>query len=540
RDQIEAFVARLQSGETAFDDETDQGRSRSLGASLAYGFESAFNDAQRAQLACLHFFQGFVDVDTLKMMGNPEADWCLPELRGMTREAAEELLDRAAEIGLLTSHGGGYYTIHPALPWFFKTLFDQYYPPQTLVDSQNPESEVRNPPLEAARAYVEAIGALGNYYHNEYGRGNRDVISALQAEEANLLHARRLARTNEWWGSIISAMQGLDELYDHTGRRAEWSRLVEEIVPDFVDPDTDGPLPGREEQWSFVNPYRIRLARQARQWTEAERLQRLDVDMQRQQAAPLLKRKPEELDAAERNTIRSLSASLHELGQVLRELLQRECVTVYEEAMALAERIGNRSAAATCTFNLGHAYKDIPDIRDLEQAEKWYRQSLERRDERDQQGRGRCLAQIGNVAYECFREAQKAGDSETESLRHINQALKSYHEALEMLPDSAVNDLAVTHNALGAIYGDAGDTDRAMTHYRESIRLVEAAGDLYSAATTRFNVALDLADAARLADAHDYARAALENYKTFGDAAADKIQKTEKLLARIEAALQSE
>ena len=31
-------------------------------------------------------------------------------------------------------------------------------------------------------------------------------------------------------------MQGLRTLYGHTGRRAEWQRLVEEIVPDFVDP----------------------------------------------------------------------------------------------------------------------------------------------------------------------------------------------------------------------------------------------------------------------------------------------------------------
>ena len=44
RGQIKAFVARLQSGEAAFEDEADQGRDRSIGASLAYGFETAFSD----------------------------------------------------------------------------------------------------------------------------------------------------------------------------------------------------------------------------------------------------------------------------------------------------------------------------------------------------------------------------------------------------------------------------------------------------------------------------------------------------------------
>ena len=74
-------------------------------------------------------------------------------------------------------------------------------------------------------------------------------------------------------------------LYDHTGRRAEWAALVKEIVPDFVDPATDGPLPGREEQWSLVTEYRVRLAEEARQWAEAERLQRVRVDWDRRRAA---------------------------------------------------------------------------------------------------------------------------------------------------------------------------------------------------------------------------------------------------------------
>ena len=128
KEQIEAFVARLRAGEAAFADESSEGRSRSLGASLSYGFEQAFREEERKKLALLHLFQGFVDVDVLCAMGDPEAPWCLPEVRGLTREEGIALLDRAAEVGLLTAHGGGYYGIHPALPWFFKGLFERYYP----------------------------------------------------------------------------------------------------------------------------------------------------------------------------------------------------------------------------------------------------------------------------------------------------------------------------------------------------------------------------------------------------------------------------
>jgi hypothetical protein len=129
--EIEEFVAKLRAGEAAFEDEAGEGRSKSLGASLSYGFESAFTENERAQLALLHFFQGFVDVATLQFMGTLKKvtgeDYSLPELRGLTRDDGIALVDRAAEIGLLTAHGGGYYSIHPALPRYFKSLFETYY-----------------------------------------------------------------------------------------------------------------------------------------------------------------------------------------------------------------------------------------------------------------------------------------------------------------------------------------------------------------------------------------------------------------------------
>jgi hypothetical protein len=222
REQIETFVAQLRAGEAAFEDEESEGRAKSLGASLSYGFEHAFSEGERKQLALLHFFQGFVDVDVLRQMGHPKTDYCLPQVRGLTREDGIALLDRAAEVGLLTGHGGGYYSIHPALPWYFKSLFDQYYAP-TPSPSPKGGGEQADSPLPlgegpgegaAARAFVEAMGALGSYYHDQYEDGNRDVIGALTAEEANLLHARQLAlryardatqddaRTHGWWNAV--------------------------------------------------------------------------------------------------------------------------------------------------------------------------------------------------------------------------------------------------------------------------------------------------------------------------------------------------
>lgn len=528
--QIEAYVARLRNGEAAFQDEVSEGRSRSLGASLGYGFEHAFTENERKQLALLHFFQGFVDVDALRWMGNPDADWGLLTVRGLTREAGIALLDRAAEVGLLTAYGGGYYDIHPALPWYFKTLFDQYYP---ALPHDN------NPALQATRAFVEAMGELGNYYHNQYGNGNHLVIAILEAEEANLLQVWWLARSHGWWRATTSVMQGLHMLYAHTGRRAEWVRLVEEIVPDFVDPTSGGPVSGRETEWSLVTEYRVRLARQARQWAEAERLQKVCVEWDRQRATSALTITPESLDRTQHNTIRTLAVSLHQLGDIRRELGQIDCFVAYEESLGLLQQIGDQAGAANCAASLGLVYKNIPSLRDLVQAENWYKRSLELRNEHDSLGLGKCLNQLGSIAYERFLEARRANQSKEELLRHLNAAVDYYQQALKLLPSNAVDDLAVTHNALGVIYGVAGDLDQASPHYREAIRYFEQAGAIYNAATTRFNLALDLWKTKRFEEALLYARAALKNFETYGDQAAEMIQRTQGLIADIEQAKQN-
>jgi hypothetical protein len=79
----------------------------------------------------------------------------VPELGGLDHEAAIGLLDRAAGIGLLESLGPGlgYYRIHPALPWYFTTLFTTSHGPPGTPAVQR-----------ATRAYTQAIGALGNSF----------------------------------------------------------------------------------------------------------------------------------------------------------------------------------------------------------------------------------------------------------------------------------------------------------------------------------------------------------------------------------------
>src|SRR6185437_4102812 len=135
--------------------------------------------------ALLSLFQGFTDIDALRAMG--VGDDPVPAVAGLDREAGIALLDRAAEVGLLTAHGNGYYAVHPAIPWHLHTLFQHHYGPDGSP-----------PSLHATRAWTTATSELGNYYTRQYFKGHTGVISVLEAEEANLLHARRLALIEGW------------------------------------------------------------------------------------------------------------------------------------------------------------------------------------------------------------------------------------------------------------------------------------------------------------------------------------------------------
>ncbi len=521
REQIENFVVRLRSGEVDFEDEFAEGRSRSLGASLAYGLEYAFNEAERKKLALLYLFQGFVNVEVLCVMGDPEAPWCLPELQAMTQEEGIALFDRAAEVGLLILLLPGYYSIHPALPWFLKNLFQKTYSEEGFA---------------AVRAFTEAVGEVGHVCMKEYEGGNRRVISILQAEEENLLYARRLSLVGSVWGRLIDTMQGLGTLYDHAGRWSEWGRLVEEIFPHFIDAETGLPLPEREENWDIVTGYRVRLLREERRYREAEQLQDLLVSRERRRISSLLDMPLQELDEDRRIEIRTFAATLHELAQIRRDLGRPDCLPMFTESLDLLLRIGDQAAAAMCAFNIGHAYKNVEDLRDIEQAEFWYERSLSLRVENDNQGRSNSLFQLGNIAWERLREARKQGEPTAVVFKHLNDAKSLFEEALRLLPPSAIDDRAIVHQALGKIYGYAGRLDLALHHYRLSIHMFERCGDIHRLSIVRLNVAIDLYNGGRASDALSYAEAALQGFESYGERAAQDSEKTCQLIAEIRGA----
>jgi tetratricopeptide (TPR) repeat protein len=525
---IAAFVDRLRAGETQLEtgQDADLGRTRSLAASLSYGFTSAFTGQDRARLAVLHLFRDTADADALRAMGDPDMAGtdAVPELAGLSRDDWITLLDGAVGTGLLTALGGGYYQIHPALPWYFTTLFTAAYGhPGTPAADQ------------ATRAYTTVIGTLGEYYLHRAEEGYAaQVLPVLRAEESNLLHAMDLARTLGLWEAATGCLLGLRVLYERTGRDGEWARLVTAITPDCTDPATGRPLPGREQQWAILTTYRARLAEAATDWPTATTLYQGIVAWQRDQAAEALAAPAASLTPDQRNQIRNLGIVLNDLGTILRKLEDAGCLTHYQEAFALAQRIGDRPFEAQRAGSLGNAYLAVPRLRDLDQAEHWFQHSLSLRPGTDQHGRALNLSSLGAVALERFEDAQAAGDDQPVLLEHLNAALGSYQQSLDLTPADDHLARGTMENQLGNIYNRAGDTSQALRHYQRSIQHEEARGDIYAAGQTRYNIAALLADDGRISDALHYARAALDNFRQAGPGASANAARAGQFITSLE------
>jgi tetratricopeptide (TPR) repeat protein len=520
--QLAAFVDALERGEVALGDEASEGRSKSLGASLSYGFSTAFTHEERRVLALLHLFQGFVDVEVLRAMGNLDSEHCLATVRGLTRKQGIALLDRAAEIGLLHALGGGCYGIHPALPWYFREMFCREF------------SEESGEANEGRRAFAVAIGILGEIYHNAWAYGSREVLVDMMAEQDNLLAALHLARTYGWWPTVLCAMQGLRHLYNQTGRGTAWRGLVYDVLPDLMDPTSDGPLAGRDDLWRIVGECRGEIALQEGELAEAERMQQVCVDWDLQRAQPAFQATSEGRDEELRHVARTLGASKQSLAYIQRQRRNPSCAANLRDALEYARAIGDTLGQATSAYNLGHVYIEIPELRNLDEAEGWFLKSVELHDPDDGIGRSRCIGSLGLVARERFKEAATAGRPAEELVDHLLEAARLYEQSLEMIPATNVVDRGINHHQLGIIYGLLGDIDRALHHYQLDIRLCEQAGDIKGAGIARQDAAKTLGRAGRLSDARAYAEAALANFRTFGDRAANDIKSVEELIAKID------
>lgn len=465
--QISSFVEAIRTGEQRIEDaNANQGRDKSLAASLEYGFRHTFKDDELPVVALLALFQRTVDVAVLQAMGDSQCG-SLPELADKTQEQIISLMKRAADGGLLTHWHDRWFMIHPAVPWFLSQFFTRLY------DGTNG----RSTSLAALKAWVKAVGLVGHHYYDEHWKGNQDATRLLEMEEANLLHARRLARQNQWWTLLTPCMQGLHALYEHHGRMTEWARLVEEITSDYCA-NTDEPVLGREEKYSLVMSYRIRLARRyEHNLTKAAVLLEKDVTYVRQQAAPVLALPAETLlNDEQRRSLQAYGATIFELAQIRREEGHPAALELFQESLDVSRRLGRKELAAQCELQIGHLLSTVPD---LAAAEAAYRRSMDLWDEKGLLHRAICLKHIGMVYQQRFLHGSQSREYLDKQAHDAREAEALYLRALQLCPAEAVNEVAMIHGQLGEFYSIVGDFGSSREHYERAVQGFEESGDRF-------------------------------------------------------------
>ena len=500
RQHIDAYIAAVIGGSQL----SEEGVGDSLDLLFRYGLLHEFTDEERGQLLYIGLFQNVVNAAVFPELGSPEAGEArVPELEQLTPESTDALFRRATKVGLLRYRGPWVYEIHPALPLFMPRVM-----------SGAGLTQLRRRP-EVVRGFVSVMNSIA---HTNPSQDWHITFATLRAEEANLLNALDLVKQNRLWGSADHILFSLNWFYRTTGRLASWNQHLKELVADAIDPATEGPLPSADPIWPMLMSVRIDAADHARDFPEAERLQRILLDNQSRTFDELVSLAPDALSDVEERSAAMMSQNERALGNILRNQRKSECVERYERARRLAALVGNRRLQADAAFDLARAYDEITELLDWDMAERLYLESLRLYDTSERVMRSRVTHHLGGLARHHLENALRSREP-VETLEYwLNRGATYLYQALNLLPSQAHMDRARLHQNLGELIGWAGHVEQALAHFQESISIHEeelAAEDAFFAAQARLSVAVLLVNTGRIEEARMWARTALETLERY-------------------------
>jgi tetratricopeptide (TPR) repeat protein len=479
---------------------------------------AAFGEQEQIVLSLLCLFREYVNYEFFCLMGGgsaqPKPDWGLDVLSGLSFEGAKDLLERAADQGLLVRMGGVYYAIHPALCWAFQPLCARF------------------PSDKIERAYVKTYVLFSRNFNAQLAQGNNVVLRSFGIEQPNLHRARRLAQQHGWWEDEIAIARGLMKFLEMSQRTKEFSQLALELFCLVVDPQTNVVRPGREGFFPTIMEHLATVAENDRDWNTAEILLGRAIDHNRPRLAARRLR-PEDDPGEARLLVSELALELFRRGQIRYRRRDPHCLDDYLESIDLCQRAGLGNQAANAALDAGTGYLRLQSVRDLDAAEQWYLRACEWFDRRDSLGQAKCCIQLAAVAQERFAEAQ----TKEAALEALQSANSYSFRALSLLPEIAVQERAICHSRLGANLRYLGELAASLEHSQEAMRLYDQYGDVSLGADARLDVANLLMEQGRYEQSADYVREAIRQFKSLGGGAAASVAEAEQRLAWIEAKL---
>ncbi|MGP4010775.1 tetratricopeptide repeat protein [Streptomyces sp. 4N124] len=410
-------------GTTPLPDPDDGDRTTSLSASIAYSFTHLSPADQRA-LTVLSLFHGVADADVLGLLSaaSESPEW----FRGHTAAEWTQVLERATEVGLLTSLGANMYGLHPALPAYL-TAHWRTLAPDTHRDQRG----------AAERALLEACAVFGAWLDQQIRGGDAQLAMALISHQRRTLGSMLgYALDHGLWDQVQDIAQPLDEYWDARGLAAEARAWVDRARVVLEDPD--GSVPDLESSagalWLFLTGSQANRQVMAGQLDQAERTHREVLHALQLQPSTSRQRG-------------YLAAIYHQLGRVAEERGQLEdAENWYHQSLTIEEALGNQPGLASTYHQLGWVAQERGQ---LEDAENWYHQSLTIKEALgNQPGLASTYHQLGWVA-------QARGQ--------LEDAENWYHQSL------TIEEALGNQPGLASSYGQLGLLSEARQQPREAL-----------------------------------------------------------------------
>ncbi|NUT47404.1 MAG: tetratricopeptide repeat protein [Saccharothrix sp.] len=454
------------------------GRTGSLTESINYSLAHLDSDTRHA-LHVVSLFHGVVDADVLSLSAST-AD-APPALRGRDNRGWAAVLDRAADVGLLTSLGMGMYAIHPALPSHLAAHW-RASDPDRYAD-QRAATEL---------ALLQAHAIFAQWLLEQTQAGDAGMaFTVLGLQRRTLGHFLGYALNGEKWDEAQAIAQPLDSYLGVAGLTEEaraWADKVRHLLE-----DSSGTPPALDTSaghlWLFL------VGAQANRHLQAGNLDAAHTTYT--DIAAALDPHP---DTEWKR--RATAVTYHQLGMVA-ELRGRldEAERRYRQSLGIVEELGDRPGMARDYHHLGIVAQEHGR---LDEAERWYRQSLGIMEELgDRPGMARSYHQRGNVA-------QLRG--QLDDAEHWYEQSLTIEEELGDRPG-----MATSYHQHGILAQLRGQLDHAEHWYEQSLTIEEELGNRPAMATSYHQLGIVAQERGRLDDAEHWYEQSLTIEEELGD-----------------------
>jgi tetratricopeptide (TPR) repeat protein len=474
-----AVLANLQ-GITAPHDHQpgpDADRNSSLAASIAYSL-THLDTTDQHLLHVVALFHGVADVNALITFSKD--DHIPQRFRGIDRKRWAAMLDRAADVGLLTPIGADLYAIPPALPVELTRHWHRHHP--DTFDTEYAHTQ---------RALLDALAGFGSWAYGQISTGDAGLAYSLIAHQRRSLgHYLGYALDHHHWEKAQAIAQALDSYWERSGLTVEADAWTDRALnaletPDGAPPPLDQPAGALWQFFTVAQANRQTIAgrldaaeatytrvHHALQQQPDSRKKQLGLGIMYHQLSTLAQTRGD-LDAAE-DWCRRSETILVQLNE------QSRLAVTYQQFGAIAQQRGKLAAAEdwyrqsqtvleqhddpsrlALTY---HRLGVVAQLReDFDDAEDWYRKSQTIRMQLNDQPR------LGETYYQLGRVAQERGN--------LDAAEDWYRQSLTAAQKfSDQPGLAATYGQLGIVAQLREDFDDAEDWYRKSLTIRERLG----------------------------------------------------------------